>query len=296
MSDAQTYDVCHETKFQYDDDVRMSQQILHLTPRSFDGQQVDSVQIDVDPLPAARETRTDYFGNEATYIALAEPHQALSIASVSRVTVQRPDVGPLDRSERWEQIRTATAEPVSPTGIDAALYCHESPYIEIPEQISELTADIFLPGRPVLDAVMALTSRIHHDFTYKGGVTDIYTPVADVLKLRQGVCQDFAHLQLACLRALGLAARYVSGYLLTVPPEGKERLIGADESHAWLSVWSHSNGWVDFDPTNNKIPGNDYVVLGWGRDYADVTPVNGFIVGGGSHELKVSVDMRPVAA
>jgi transglutaminase-like putative cysteine protease len=139
---------------------------------------------------------------------------------------------------------------------------------------------------------MNLTTRIHQNFSYQGGVTDVHSPVQDVLNLRQGVCQDFAHLQVACLRALGIPVRYVSGYLLTQPAPGQEKLIGADESHAWISVWSDTQGWVDFDPTNNKIPGDDYVVLGWGRDYADVTPINGFIVGGGGQQLAVSVDMR----
>ena len=141
---------------------------------------------------------------------------------------------------------------------------------------------------------MALTSRINKDFTYKGGVTDIKTPVSEVLANRQGVCQDFAHLQLACLRYLGLPARYVSGYLLTHPKPGETKMVGADESHAWIAIWTPQTDWIEFDPTNNLIVGQEHIVLGWGRDYADVSPINGFIVGGGSHELKVSVDVSRV--
>lgn len=293
MSSAQHYIVSHETRFDYATDVRMSQQILHLTPRCLTGQQVESVDIEIFPAPATRSDTTDFFGNTTTYASLYEPHRRLSITSTSRVAVSRQTPQTLTDSVPWEQIRSRVATPSASPALDAAIYRHESPYIDIPGEIAALTDDIFLPGRPVLDAAMALTRRIHEDFAYRGGVTDIHTPVREVLRLRQGVCQDFAHLELACLRALGLAVRYVSGYLLTAPKEGEAKLIGADESHAWVSVWAGDQGWVDFDPTNNKIPGNDYVVLGWGRDYADVTPINGFIVGGGSHELSVAVTMQP---
>ncbi|MEZ5738475.1 MAG: transglutaminase family protein [Burkholderiaceae bacterium] len=178
--------------------------------------------------------------------------------------------------------------------MNASIYCFPSPHIDIPLALRDLIDDLFIPGRPLLDATMALTSRIYESFKYKGGVTDVRTPVESVLKSRQGVCQDFAHLQIACLRYLGLPARYVSGYLLTRPPPGKPRLVGADESHAWLAVWSPTWGWVEFDPTNNLIPSRDHVVLGWGRDYSDVSPVNGFIIGGGEHKLAVSVDVMPL--
>jgi transglutaminase-like putative cysteine protease len=143
---------------------------------------------------------------------------------------------------------------------------------------------------------MDLTSRIYREFEYRGGVSDVSTPVRDVFAMRKGVCQDFAHLQIACLRSVGLAARYVSGYLLTHPPEGKEKLVGADASHAWLSVWCDGDGWVDFDPTNNVIPNVEHITFGWGRDYGDVSPINGFIVGGGAHQIAVAVDVRPAPA
>ena len=142
---------------------------------------------------------------------------------------------------------------------------------------------------------MDLTGRIFHEFEYRGGVSDVSTPVREVFAMRQGVCQDFAHLEIACLRSFGLAARYVSGYLLTHPPEGKEKLVGSDASHAWLSVWSADAGWVDFDPTNNLIPDVEHITIGWGRDYGDVSPINGFIVGGGAHQVAVAVDVNPLA-
>jgi transglutaminase-like putative cysteine protease len=170
----------------------------------------------------------------------------------------------------------------------------ESPYVVGTDDVHDYALQSFTPGRPILAAAMALTSRIFHEFQYRGGVSNVSTPVSDVFAMRQGVCQDFAHLQIACLRSLGLAARYVSGYLLTRPPEGKEKLVGSDASHAWLSVYAGDAGWIDFDPTNDMIPGVDHITFAWGRDYGDVSPINGFIVGGGDHQVSVAVDVNPV--
>ena len=175
-------------------------------------------------------------------------------------------------------------------------FSFDSPYVAANDEVSEYAKVSFTPGRPILAAAMDLTSRIFHEFEYRGGVSDVSTPVREVFAMRKGVCQDFAHLQIACLRSLGLAARYVSGYLLTHPPEGKEKLVGSDASHAWLSVWSGSAGWIDFDPTNNLIPGVEHITIGWGRDYGDVSPINGFIVGGGAHQITVAVDVNAVQA
>ena len=167
----------------------------------------------------------------------------------------------------------------------------DSPYVVGNDDIHEYALQSFTPGRPILAATMDLTSRIFREFQYRGGVSDVSTPVSDVFAMRQGVCQDFAHLEIACLRSLGLAARYVSGYLLTRPPEGKEKLVGSDASHAWVSVFAGDAGWVDFDPTNNVIPGVEHITFAWGRDYGDVSPINGFIVGGGAHQVSVAVDV-----
>jgi transglutaminase-like putative cysteine protease len=173
-------------------------------------------------------------------------------------------------------------------------FAFDSPYSIGNEDVLHYARQSFEPGRPILAAATDLTARIFRDFEYRGGVSDVSTPVRDVFAMRKGVCQDFAHLELACLRSLGLAARYVSGYLLTHPPEGKEKLVGSDASHAWLSVWAGNAGWTDLDPTNNLIPGIEHITVAWGRDYGDVSPINGFIVGGGSHQVAVAVDVRPV--
>jgi transglutaminase-like putative cysteine protease len=178
--------------------------------------------------------------------------------------------------------------------LEAYQFAFESPYAATSDAVHAYALESFVPARPILEAAMDLTARIHRDFEYRGGVSDVSTPVADVLSMRQGVCQDFAHLEIACLRSFGLPARYVSGYLLTRPPEGREKLVGSDASHAWLAVWAGADGWVDFDPTNDMIPGVEHITLGWGRDYGDVSPINGFIVGGGAHQLTVAVDVNPV--
>ncbi|MGH1361400.1 MAG: transglutaminase family protein [Burkholderiaceae bacterium] len=288
------YRVQHSTTYSYEADVSLSQQLLRLTPRESAHQAVDGATILIDPSPVMRQTNTDFFGNHITRLALQEPHRRLSIQASSTITITPPAPIALEQTDPWEQVLAAVRKPVTHEAGTAAGFCFPSPYVDVPSNIGELVNDLFAPGRPLLEAVMALTNRIYTDFTYRGGVTDIWTPVATVLNKKQGVCQDFAHLQIAALRSLGLPAKYVSGYLLTHPPEGKPRLIGADESHAWLSVWLPGLGWVDFDPTNNSMPGHEHILLAWGRDYGDVSPIKGFIVGGGAHKLKVSVDVAPL--
>ena len=269
------YDVTHITTFNYAQSVSISQQVLRLKPRSFDQQSVISFDLDVKPRRGPVESWQDYFGNDVMEVLVDKPHKSLEITARSRIDVTREQRVMLELSPRWEAVAETLRAPKSL----AWEYAQAS----------------LTPGRPLLDAVMDLTSRVHADFTYQGGVTDIHTPVVDVFEHRAGVCQDFAHLQIACLRAHGIAARYVSGYLLTHPPEGRERLVGADASHAWLSVWCPEFGWVDFDPTNDVMPEYEHITVGWGRDYGDVSPVMGFIVGGGSHDVRVSVDVAPAA-
>ena len=190
----------------------------------------------------------------------------------------------------WETVHEQLA---AYEALDAYELVFESPYVVGDDAIRDYALQSFAPGRPILAAAMDLTSRIFREFQYRGGVSDVSTPVRDVFAMRQGVCQDFAHLMIACVRSLGLAARYVSGYLLTRPPEGKEKLVGSDASHAWVSVFAGDAGWVDFDPTNNVIPGVEHITFAWGRDYGDVSPINGFIVGGGTHQVSVAVDVSP---
>lgn len=286
------YDVHHKTTFTYEDVVSVSHHVLHLMPRPHPRQTtLDSAMV-VDPSAAVDSQGQDYFGNPVHYLTVQEPHERLVVDAHSRVEV-RPSPAPLalEASEQWEEVRARLA---TDSALDAYEFSFESPHIVASDEVYDYARASFTEGRPILAATMDLTSRIFHEFEYRGGVSDVSTPVREVFAMRRGVCQDFAHLQIACLRSLGLAARYVSGYLLTRPPEGKEKLIGSDASHAWLSVWSGRDGWVDFDPTNNLIPGVEHITVGWGRDYGDVSPINGFIVGGGSHQVSVAVDVSPL--
>jgi transglutaminase-like putative cysteine protease len=287
------YSVRHKTTFTYEDVVSVSHHVLHLTPRPHPRQTCLTSEMSVDPTPAIDSLGQDYFGNPVHYLTVQEPHERLVVDAQSRIEV-RPALTALDpeASEPWEQVR----ERLGAEGaLEAYEFSFDSPYVASDEGVYDYARGSFTPGRPILAAARDLTGRIFREFEYRGGVSEVSTPVSEVFAMRHGVCQDFAHLEIACLRSLGLAARYVSGYLLTHPPEGKEKLVGSDASHAWLSIWSGGSGWVDFDPTNNLIPDVEHITIGWGRDYGDVSPINGFIVGGGAHHVAVAVDVNPLA-
>lgn len=271
----------------------VSHHVLHLAPRSHPRQKCHEATLRVEPAPAVDSLGFDYFGNPVRYLTVQQPHARLVVDASARVEVCAPDPIDFTATEPWEGIRE---QLLAVGGLPVYEFAFDSPYAVGTEEVLEYARESFSPGRPILDAAADLTRRIFTEFEYRGGVSDVSTPVRDVFAMRQGVCQDFAHLQLACLRSLGLAARYVSGYLLTRPPEGKEKLIGSDASHAWISVWGGDVGWVDFDPTNNAVPGVEHITVGWGRDYGDVSPINGFIVGGGAHDVGVAVDVFPVSA
>jgi transglutaminase-like putative cysteine protease len=216
----------------------------------------------------------------------------LEIIAQSRVTViDRPEHD-AEASEPWENVR-ARLETNDLSGYDVVQYVCDSTLTVFTVDLGTYAAKSFTPGRPILAAAMELMSRIHEDFRYDSTVTDTTTSVDRIFEMRAGVCQDFAHVGIAAVRSLGLPARYVSGYLLTEPPPGKERLIGADASHAWFSIWAPPFGWVDLDPTNNVIPGEGHITISWGRDYADVAPINGVVTGGGDHLVEVGVDVVP---
>lgn len=288
------YSVRHETRFEYAAPVSISHQLLKLRPRRCARQNVLDPQLQITPAPIVDREWEDYFGNTVEFATVQEPHKELVITSTARVEVAPGMNIMLDFSPAWEIVAQTMQNPTHPEALIASQFCYESPYVGLHAEVRDYAQKSFAPGRPLLAAVMDLTSRVFKDFTYQGGVTDVSTPVMEVLRARHGVCQDFAHLQIACLRSLGLPARYVSGYLLTHPPPGKEKAMGADESHAWLAAWCPELGWVDFDPTNNKIPNLEHVTVAWGRDYGDVSPVSGFIFGGGQHEVTVAVDILPV--
>ncbi|HEX5048761.1 MAG TPA: transglutaminase family protein [Gammaproteobacteria bacterium] len=292
------YDIRHRTTFTYEDVVSVSHHVLHLTPRRHRRQRCLSSAMLVDPAPAVDSSGEDYFGNPVHYLTVQEPHERLVVESRSRVEVVSGGAAvDLEASKPWEEVRELLAEGAADDLLLQTFeFTFDSPYSAGNDDVRDYALRSFAPGRPILAAAMDLTTRIYREFEYRGGVSDVSTPVRDVFAMRKGVCQDFAHFEIACLRSLGLAARYVSGYLLTHPAPGKEKLVGSDASHAWLSVWSAEAGWVDFDPTNNLIPDVEHVTVGWGRDYGDVSPINGFIVGGGSHQVAVAVDVNPVAS
>jgi transglutaminase-like putative cysteine protease len=229
-------------------------------------------------------------------LTVQQPHERLIVEARARLDVVAPDPFDARAGAAWEDVLQALDRVSEPSALAAHEFRFDSPYVATSEDVHRYAAVSFAPGRPLLEAVMDLTGRIFSEFEYRGGVSDVSTPVRDVLAMRKGVCQDFAHLEIACLRGIGLPARYVSGYLLTRPPEGKPKLVGSDASHAWLSVWAGDLGWIDFDPTNNMVPGVEHITVAWGRDYGDVSPINGFIVGGGAHQVSVAVDVNRLAA
>jgi len=288
------YRVSHSTKFLYTDLVPLGHNEAHLTPRTFWRQECQLARLDINPSPVALHYWTDYFGNQVTYFTLAEAHRELSVTSVSQVEVFVPFMPEAPRTPAWETVRLALRKPHDEDTMAASQFVFDSPLARASHELGEYARKSFPTGRPLVEGLLDLTARIYTEFKYDPTATCIHTPTAEVFQKRRGVCQDFAHLQIACLRSLGLAARYVSGYLQTDPPPGQTRLVGADASHAWLSVFCPETGWLDFDPTNNQMPSLRHVTLAWGRDYGDVSPVRGVFLGGGSHTMRVAVDCLPL--
>lgn len=287
------YDITHRTTFTYGSSVSISQHLLHLAPRQTTNQTTLSHALMVEPAPTLNREDMDYFGNPTAYLTVEEPHNKLNIVSTSRIDVVTANVPPAESTVPWDLVPEAVGHQTDQFALNAQQYVFDSPFT-ISRDAAAYAEESFTPGRPVLAGAIELMSRIHRDFKYVGGVTDISTPVDRIIADRHGVCQDFAHLQIACLRSLGIPARYVSGYLRTHPPEGQEKKIGADASHAWLAVWVPDFGWVDMDPTNDMLPGNEHITVAWGRDYGDVSPINGMVLGGGDQKIEVAVDVRPV--
>jgi transglutaminase-like putative cysteine protease len=278
----------HNTTYAYATPAEACQNSLHLTPRSMPGQECLELKLRIEPVPASVHTHVDFFGNQVHHFALLEPHERLSITSEGRVRVER-ELRSLALSPPWEEVRRRLHTDRDDTTIGALQYAYDSPYIRAGETLREFAASSFSPGRPLLAATLDFTKRIHETFTYDPTATTIDTSPDDVLRRRRGVCQDFAHLQIACLRSLGLSARYVSGYLRTESQGSEPRWTGADASHAWLSAFCPGQGWVDFDPTNGCLVGNDHITLAWGRDYHDVSPVKGIVLGSTRSGMTVAV-------
>ncbi len=288
------YRIRHTTTCTYTDEIQHAQHTLHLNPRLLPRQTFLVNKITIEPPPERLTEHVDYFGNPITYIAMATPHTKLLVQVDFEVEVTPPLDFDMSASPSWETIRDAIKFAPDQASRDANLFAFASTMIPPLPALAAYAAPSFTPGRPIGEAAFDLITRIYDEFVYDPVATTIATPLAEVLTTRRGVCQDFAHLAIGCLRSMGLAARYVSGYLRTLPPPGKARLIGADATHAWLSVWCGGDTWLDLDPTNGTRGSTDMVSLAWGRDYDDVSPMRGVLIGGGSQGLVVEVDVAPL--
>jgi transglutaminase-like putative cysteine protease len=285
----------HETQYAYQSPVVLSQQLLHLKPRELPWQSLRSFHLEISPQATELTEGKDYFGNPVSSFVIASPHSQLVVRSESEVRVAaRMDALAGGASGAWDTLRDRLRSPEEPPLLEAQQFLFESPHIDFLRELYVYAAPTFTPARSMLECVRELARRIHADFKFDPKATSVATPLRDVLAKRRGVCQDFAHLMIGCLRALGLPARYVSGYILTRPPPGRPRLIGADASHAWVSAYCPPLGWVDVDPTNNCLVDDEHVTLAWGRDFSDVPPLRGVILGGDDQELKVAVTVLPL--
>lgn len=284
----------HKTTYRYSDPASTSHHEARLTPRPSENQRTLAHELEILPEPTVRRGRLDFFGNKTTYFGLTEPHQELQVEARSLVDVTlRSDID-CDMSPAWESVRDRLASDRRRDTLQAYQLAFESTHVRFSEALLDYATPTFEPSRPILRVAQALMHKINTEFRYDPNATDVDTNLEMFLEKRRGVCQDFAHLFAGCLRSRGLAARYVSGYLLTQPPPGRPKLVGADASHAWVSVWVPEQGWIDFDPTNDLIPGERHVTVAYGRDFSDVTPVRGVILGGGQHTIQVAVDVDPV--
>ena len=291
-------EVAHETAYRYAADVALAHHLAYLRPAETPRQSVEAFDIAISPQPASRSTSVDVFGNTRLFFSLDTPHARLSVRSRSRVRVA-PSTIRFDPASSWpwEAVRGRLVYAAGAPYASESEFAFASPFVAIHRELAAYAAASFIPGRAIAEAAIDLMSRIHREFRYESDSTKVSTPILEAFAARRGVCQDFAHIMIGCLRALGLAARYVSGYLLTVPAPGTVRLLGVDASHAWLSVHcpdSSTGIWLDLDPTNDMIPSTSHVTLAIGRDFGDVSPLHGILRGGGEHTLSVGVTVRRV--
>jgi transglutaminase-like putative cysteine protease len=288
------YRITHRTVYEYTAPVTISHHAARLQPQAGAGQECSEFHLSIQPKPAVRTTRVDSFGNHVCFFSVQEIHRHLEIIATSTVRVSGVPAFAAGLSPAWETVASGFRDCATLEHLEAWQFIYDSPQIRCSPELAEFARPSFPPGQPILTAVTVLMSRIHKEFTYDSKATTVSTPVEEVFRHRRGVCQDFAHLAIACLRSLGLPARYVSGYLRTRPAPGRDRLIGADASHAWFSVFVPGCGWVDFNPTNDLLPDREHIAVASGRDFSDVSPVSGMIVGGGHHHVGVSVDVEPI--
>jgi transglutaminase-like putative cysteine protease len=290
------YAVRHATTYEYGGDVSHSHHLLHLKPREFELQRCLMSSLALDPQPSSVREDVDAFGNSIARLEYDRSHDRLAVVAEMRVEIFPRVAQPLETAEPWDAVRTRLsyhAAPLPAADLEACRFRMRSSHVPLKQVFEAYAQDCFAPGRSIAVASNELMRKIYREFKYVSGSTTNRTSIVEVLKSRRGVCQDFAHFMIGCLRSSGLAARYVSGYIRTVRRGGKAA-IGGDASHAWVSVYCPPLGWLDFDPTNNCVVGEDHVTLAWGRDFGDVSPLRGMIVGGGRHKLKVDVRVQPL--
>lgn len=286
------YSVEHTTKYQYHEQVSLCHNIAALAPRNTDKQICRAFNIIISPLPEVLEEHVDFFGNRLYYFVIEQEHEELTVTVRSQVEkINANESQPLYPNQSWESVRDML---LASTGefMEEKQFTHPTEITATTPEIKRYAEKSFTAGKPLFEAAYDLIKRIYTDFKFTPGFTTISTPLSVVMKEKKGVCQDFAHLAISCIHSMGLPARYVSGYLETLAPAGKEKLAGVDASHAWISVFIPEMGWVDFDPTNNQLATEQYITIGWGRYYFDIIPLKGVIISSSSHELTVSVDVK----
>lgn len=282
------YDVSHRTTYRYTEPVVHSQHMLHMAPRAAAGQSVHHHSVIVEPAPSLRSEHADAFGNRVVLLEIEMPHTELVVLARSTVESMPRKHPPFDTTLSWDRLH---AELAHVPDIDVVQFACATRLTMPTLEIADYARLSFPPGRPVIEGALDLTRRIFRDFKFDATATDVSTPLTKVFQQRRGVCQDFAHLELACLRALRIPARYVSGYILTRPPPGQPKMQGTDASHAWVSAWAPETGWVDFDPTNDMVAGEEHIAFAFGRDYDDISPISGILLGGNEHTVTVAVDV-----
>jgi transglutaminase-like putative cysteine protease len=288
-------EVSHRTTYAYRSPVGQSHHLVHLKPRQLARQTVVHHSLLIEPAPVSSTEITDYFGNAALLLRIEDVHTEFIVHARSTVEIEPSAPLDLSASAPWEDVAGLARQSNDAAGVEALQFICPSRHVPVSADVRRYARSSFPARRPVLAGAMELTRRIFEEFTFDGRATDVSTPIAQVLETRRGVCQDFAHLAIAACRAVRVPARYVSGYLLTRPPPGHTRLKGADASHAWLSVWAPQTGWTDFDPTNGIMPAGEHITVAYGRDYEDISPISGVLLGGGEQTMTVAVDVEPIS-
>jgi transglutaminase-like putative cysteine protease len=288
------FEISHRTTYTYRMPVAQSHHVVHLQPRQTPRQSLIHHSLLIEPAPVARSEIVDVFGNATSLLRIDEAHTEFIVHARSTVEIASVPILDLNHGRAWNDTEALVGRASPQTEADVRHFLGRSRHVPFSADLRDFALPSFPTGRPALAGSMDLTRRIFKEFTFDPRATDVATPVSRVLEIRRGVCQDFAHLAIASLRSLGIPARYVSGYLMTRPPPGQIKLKGADASHAWLSVWAPDIGWVDFDPTNGIVPRDEHITLAYGRDYDDISPISGVLLGGGDQTMSIAVDVEPV--